>query len=505
MKVVYYIFGLMTLIIVTKSEVWGNNLRKNSVIITATISATSVSCYGGNNGTAIVTATGGTTYTYRWSNGQTTQKASNLTAGSYNVTVTSGAQKVTATTTITQPKPLLGSITPPTSITCVSPTVKITAGASGGTAPYAFRWSTNETTDNIIASQPNNYFVSISDRNGCTTTAITLVSQVAPMVGTITKSAPVTCATINKIKLSASANGGTLPYTYLWSTNETTPIITPNTEGVYSVTITDSKNCKTVAKTVVSCLPTTLLTAGAIVTNTSCYNSNNGSIKATATGGTGTYTFRWSNGQMTQTATNLGKGTFTVTVSSGIQTATASAFVDETTQLIGIILPPTTITCGNPSSILTAGVRGGTMPYTYKWSTNAANTSIEIKTAGDYSVTITDAKNCKATASTTVTGRCVPAQLAIPNTILIEKKIVNLFPNPAIDEVNMNLVGFEGQKVSLHFFNQLGQLVKTQVVQEASQQPVVVDLADFTEGVYMVNIISNRIRVVQKLKVSKHN
>jgi hypothetical protein len=680
MKIIHLILWLLTLLAVTETNLLAHNTRQDIVSITVTINTTPVSCYGGNNGTATVTVSGGTSYTYRWSNGQTTQKATNLTMGSYTVTVTSGSQTIIAATKVSQPTPLLGIITPPAMINCTSPTTKITASSSGGTAPYTYRWSTNATSNVLTVAQANNYILTITDSKGCKTTATTTVTQAAPLEGSISMQSPISCTSLNTT-LIANVNGGTTPYTYLWSTNTGTREMVINTEGVYSVTITDNKKCKTVVSTTISCLPTLILnhptnitvtapanattipidyktptatstcTTGKVtvtkksglasgsafplgtntvcyqatdgcgntktgcfnvivnapvstltvttsVTNMACFGENNGSIKAIVTGGGNTYTYRWSDGQTTQTAMNLNKGTYKVTVTSGNQTATAAAAVTEPSQLVGSILPPTPITCAIPKSILTAGVQGGTAPYAYNWSTNAANNSTSIAISGNYEVTITDNNGCMSIANATVTGSCTVVNavcdsiqimhnakgisisnlsqasnirtvvvvtnannnqivficvnncsiqkgvLTIPNLGIeaynikvdmyqiingrqmflcqkVEKivmpplafalksahksthKVVDLYPNPALDIVNIDISAFYSQKVTINIFNKLGQMVKTQVLQEAVERQITIDLDDLREGLYTVSLISNGEQITNKLVVSK--
>ena len=162
--------------------------------ITATASATNVSCFGGTNGSATVTASGGTSYTYAWSNGQTGATASNLAAGTYTVTVTSGTQTATASATVSQPTQLVGSISAPSPISCAAPTTSITASASGGTAPYTYNWSTGATTNSISASMAGTYTVSITDAKGCAST----------QSATVTGSCVVSCPTFTAAPANVS-------------------------------------------------------------------------------------------------------------------------------------------------------------------------------------------------------------------------------------------------------------------------------------------------------------
>ncbi|NDC07665.1 MAG: hypothetical protein EBZ86_10195, partial [Synechococcaceae bacterium WB9_2_069] len=82
-------------------------------------SSTNVTCNGLNNGTATVTAAGGTaSYTYLWNSGATTSSLTNLSPGNYSVTVTdANGCTANANVTITQPTLLTASASS-TNVTC---------------------------------------------------------------------------------------------------------------------------------------------------------------------------------------------------------------------------------------------------------------------------------------------------------------------------------------------------------------------------------------------------
>jgi hypothetical protein len=142
-------------------------------LLMATISAsTNVSCFGGNNGSATVTAAGGVApYTYNWSNGTTTAVNSHLIAGTYTVTVTDD-HGCTATTSVTITE-LTATISASTNVSCFSGNDgSATVTAAGGVAPYTYNWSNGTTTatnNNLIAGT---YTVTVTDDHGCTATTL---------------------------------------------------------------------------------------------------------------------------------------------------------------------------------------------------------------------------------------------------------------------------------------------------------------------------------------------
>jgi hypothetical protein len=108
------------------------------------------------------------------------------------------------------------------------------------------------------------------------------------------------------------AGGGTPGYTYLWSNTQTTPTATGLIASTYTVTVTDSQGCSTIANITLNNPPA--LAASATGVNPLCNGANNGTATVTASGGTPAYTYAWSNSQTTATATGLSVGTYTVTV-----------------------------------------------------------------------------------------------------------------------------------------------------------------------------------------------
>ena len=128
-----------------------------------------VTCSGSFTGQAEANATGGTApYSYLWNNGQTSQVASGLAAGSYSVTVTdnNGCQSV-ANATITEP-PLFEAVLSSTDVSCdgsILGTADVVA--TGGTPAYSYNWNTGSTLSGITGLTTGSYAVTVTDANGC--------------------------------------------------------------------------------------------------------------------------------------------------------------------------------------------------------------------------------------------------------------------------------------------------------------------------------------------------
>ncbi len=213
--------------------------------------ATPTSCNGGNDGSATVTVTSGGTgnITYTWSNGQTTQTAGNLSAGTYACVVsTSTGCTQSISVTISQPLPI--AVSP----TIVNPncdgqtTGSIDLTIVGGTAPYLYSWSNNATSNPAINLGAGTYNCVITDSKNCTQFYVGTITTPPALSLTMssTNANPVGTAT-------ATASGGTPSYTYSWNTNppQTTATATNLSPGQYVCTVTDSKGCSKQAPIVV--------------------------------------------------------------------------------------------------------------------------------------------------------------------------------------------------------------------------------------------------------------
>jgi len=372
---------------------------------TATITATTnVSCFGGNNGSATVAASGGTgPYTYAWTpTGGTSATGTPLIAGAYTVTVTdANGCSTTATTTITQPPTLAATATSSPVLCFGGTTGSATVTATGGVGPYAYNWApsggTGSTATGLAAG---GYTVTVTDANGCTTTASSTVTQPTALAATATSS-PVLCFGGNTGSASVTASGGTAGYTYNWVPSGGTGVsATGLTAGVYTVTVTDANGCTTTASTTVT--QPIALTATTSFTQSTC-NAANGAAFVVCGGGSPIYTYLWSpSGGTTASANGLVAGVYTclITDANGC-TLTASVTVPNANSPLVTIIATDSVSCfGGNDGFAAASSTGGTTPYSYLWSNADADTLAGNLTAGSYTVTVTDANGC--TSSTAV-------------------------------------------------------------------------------------------------------
>jgi len=215
----------------------------------------------------------------------------------------------------------------------------------------------------------------------------------------------VTCKGDSDGVLVANVTGGNTPYSYAWSNGASTSSNNNITAGIYTLTITDNYGCTESSFGGVD-EPNNALTLSSTKTDQTFYNTDNGSINLSVSGGWGGYTYTWSNGASTQDINGLAPGNYMVTVKDAEScTKTLSVTINPVScNSLSATLVPTNIDCfSNASGSIVANVSGGQSPYTYDWSNNASTANISGLTAGSYSVDITDNIGCPLTKSVTLT------------------------------------------------------------------------------------------------------
>jgi hypothetical protein len=366
---------------------------------------THIACFGATTGDITTTISGGLApYAYNWGGGVTTQNRTNLSAGTYNLTVTD-ASNCTATSSIiilTQPPAALTLTTNVTNIGCGGGTGAINLNPNGGTAPFTYNWASGVTTEDRSGLAAGTYAVTVTDANGCTaTTSATITQTLGPVLST--SATNVLCfGGTGTINLTVT---GAAPYTYAWSDGAATEDRTGLATGTYAVTVTDVNGC-TASTSATITTPSVMLTLSATTTNVTCNGSTTGAIDLTTTGGTAPYTYNWGSGNTTQDQTGLAVGTYTVTVTDANNcTATLSKTITQPNALALSTLI-TQVTCvGGTDGAIDLTVTGGTSPYTYAWTGGATTQDRTGLGAGTYTVIVTDANSCTATISAVLTAQ----------------------------------------------------------------------------------------------------
>jgi hypothetical protein len=272
---------------------------------------------------------------------------------------------------------------------------------SGGTSGYTYLWSnsgTAATISNIIAGT---YNVTVTDSKLCTVVTSAVVPAALPIVATISSTA-VSCNGGMDGQLNLTATGGNSPLSFSWGSGVTTEDRTSLAAGNYTVTITDAIGCtRTVGSTVYQ---PEVLDVNGVITNVRCNGAATGEINITPVGGNSPYTYAWNVGSTAEDLFGKLAGTYSVTVTDTKGcTDTYSGTITQPI-LLTASATPTPVPCyGESDGAVNLTAPGGTTPYSYTWSNGAMTEDVSALPAGTYTVTVTDANQCTATASAVVT------------------------------------------------------------------------------------------------------
>lgn len=383
------------------SNAYGNNTKTVSNLITVrpkpqlSASGSPVTCYGQTDGAVNISASGGQPpYQYLWSNAATSQNLHNIPPGAYSVTVTdANGCSNTASASVTEPAPIHVAANISNSA-CSNPTGSIQLSVSGGTGTYSFLWNTGANTQHIVNVFAGSYSVTVYDANNCTKTADYIVNSISgPTVTSTIRN--VSCYNGNDGSIALSVSGAFPPFSYLWSTGNTTSLVTNLQAGNYQYTVTDAQNCQVIRSVPVT-QPTELI---AFITgmDTRC-GENNGSAMAVGSGGIPPYSYLWSNGAATSELANLAAGLYHVTIHDQNGCEVVRSMLIASSLPLQINTSGNRPTCDNPANgTLTVTVIQGTPPYTFQWNNGSQSNTQQGVPSGTYTVTVSDAQQCTAT------------------------------------------------------------------------------------------------------------
>ncbi len=378
--------------------------------LTVNANQTNVNCFGACNGEIEVTSVTNAVepFSYDWSNGESTSYIENLCPGTYTVTVTDDKNcEVIQDYTITQPQELLANASATDETTNDANDGTATVNPTGGISPYTYAWSNGENTQTISSLAPGSYTVTVTDDNGCTSIESVSVAEFGCQgLAIAINQTNVQCnSECNGILDITGVTNGATPFTYTWSNGKTTAKIDSLCPGSYRVTVVDGNNCNVYGSyTITEPQP---LSANATSTDETAKDAKDGTAISNPSGGIQSYAYSWSIGDTTQAISGLAPGTYflTVTDANGCTALDTVTIIEFTCPNLTVNSQISNISCFGTcdGSIAVLSVNNATSPLSYNWSTGATSASLSNLCAGDYSVTITDAKNCEVVQNYTLT------------------------------------------------------------------------------------------------------
>lgn len=367
---------------------------------------------GQNNGYILSSISGGKSpFTYSWNTGATTANIFNIDSGNYRVIVTdSNGCKDTVTGFLNRtPNVIVNTVIKKTS--CGYSNGAIKAVVSGGVPPYTYTWGTGSSLDSIKNLTAGTYLLTVQDGNLCTKNLSIVVDDVPrPLLAPVKEDA--VCNKQNgTIDAKIVPNTGTAPFTYLWNTGSTASKLINLDTGIYTVKVTDVNGCFDTFVVAVNFAinPSLALSATDVV----CSDSN-GTISSVMTRGIEPVIYIWNTGATTKDLSNLKAGTYIITA-----TDAKSCIVIDTIEVKDQPAPKITL-AGVPSFCLKANgavntsISKGTTPFVFNWSNGTTTQNLSNIFPGTYKITITDANNCRDTASISIADE--------PNTLALSLK-----------------------------------------------------------------------------------
>ncbi|MFH0893575.1 MAG: FG-GAP-like repeat-containing protein [Bacteroidota bacterium] len=269
---------------------------------------------------------------------------------------------------------------------------------SVGTSPYTYLWNNSQTVNPLTNLCAGNYFVTVTDHNGCSSTDAIVITEPPAILVQITHT-DISCHGDSTGSIQVLSSGGMGTLTYLWSyQNQTGPTLNQIPAGFYSVTVTDSIGCSQV-DTVTVVQPSPINIAITSISPAIC-NNPNGSATVIANGGTPGYSYVWP-GATGPSASGLAAGDYIVTVTDASncqQTLQVTIPSDPGNLVLLVITEPDH--CGQGIGSATAQVSNGVSPITYQWSVPGSNgQTIQNLGEGEYTVSATDVNGCSVYAT----------------------------------------------------------------------------------------------------------
>jgi len=407
---------------------------------------THILCKGDSTGQITTNIGGGNgPYSFAWTNGSVSSDLEFLTAGLYEILITDENNcNMTEQVVVEEPEMELISSYQIENVTCYNgENGSINANIQGGTSPYNYTWSSQDTTATVEGLSGGLYTLAIADENACVLNDTITVIQPDPIVLNEVIQPP-SCYGFSDGNIDIQPEGGTAPYQFTWfdsdfalaSQNEDLDSVYTD---VYQLEILDSNFC--FYEVFIEVNEPDSLSLDYTLNTTPCPGEATGVLELQTSGGTPEYFYTWSNGADTEIAENLTSGIYHVDVfdSNGCSDSLniEIPYVDP----IEISFEKTNLSCIDQSDgSATAVVTGGYGGYNYMWFDNSTLSYHENLDNTWYTLLVTDVLDCQAMDSVYIESNSIscidPVNTFTPNgddyndTWVIDN--LELYPNAEI-------------------------------------------------------------------------
>jgi len=372
--------------------------------LSATESTTDPNCVG-DNGSTLITPIGGTPpITISWMDG-----LSDFTNNSVPVNTAFGYTLTDAnlctysnTVMVSEPAPFEVTLTG-SDVSCYgySDGVAMVDVVTGGTYPIFYEWSNGQVNPQINYLDAGIYELTVTDYNSCEAVAQIEIFEPGEIILNLTTTNALCSGTPGAATVIASGGVGTL--SYAWSCSpDVNPTISDIVPGSHQVTVTDDNSCESTES--FDIYADGSINAGInILQEIQCFGDSNGILEAVSSSANTPLSFSWSNGSNSSQISNLDAGYFEVTIMDtwGCE-GTAQETLNSASEII-ISADINDVGCyGDTTGSIHITVSGGTPTYTYSWSTGTNLPYLQYLSAGEYSITVTDANSCEVSEVITV-------------------------------------------------------------------------------------------------------
>lgn len=389
----------------------------------------------------------------------------------------------------------------------------VTVNAAGGIGPYEYAWAipgNPAITASVSGLQAGVYTVTVTDSKGCTDEVEVVLNNAGAASVVLSDVADISCAGADDGTATPILTGGTAPFSFAWDNGETDSIAIALTPGTNNVTITDANGCLSFASVMID-EPSAISVTGS-ATSALCPGEATGAATALATGGSGTLSYLWENGETTASISGLTAGDYQVTVTdlNGCQDSLTVSVGEPAAFSANLLASPNTNANPPYNGNIAASVAGGTEPYSYAWTAadstypGADDDFIFLLCGGTYYLTVTDANGCMF-MDTVEVGTLGPGANCDPDTAsvniggLVGLNEFVVFPNPSRGQVQVQVELDRSEAMTVEVFNFRGQLVRSRHADAVRRFETTFDLSQEAAGIYMIKVTTAHGSMTEKL------